>query len=344
MGRVTLFSLARAPKGEKNFGMRRRQFFLVWPLFAAGCGGPRGGGASSTRGGAEPAHERAARAGERRVAITMDDPNTGETPRLGVEERQRLILGHLAARGVQVMVFVCGKRVDSPQGAELLRSLNDAGHLLANHSYSHRFYNRGESTAEDLAVDIAQCESLIAHHGGFRRRFRFPYLKEGETAEKRDALRGVLRAQGYENGHVTIDASDWAYDGRLVARLEADPGIDVAPFRVAYLAHMLDRARYYDALAMRVVGRRVAHTLLLHHNLLNALFLGDLIDALEREGFRVISPEAAYADPVFAREPVSVPAGESLVWALAHDDAGLRGGLRYPAEDEVYEAEVLQRL
>ena len=122
----------------------------------------------------------------------------------------------------------------------------------------------------------------------------------------RDAARAVLTERGYANGHVTIDTSDWAYDQRLMARLAENPAVDLAPFRAAYVAHMLDRARYYDDLAARITGYAIPHTLLLHHNLLNALFLGDLIDALERE-FRVIEPETAYADPVFAREPSAVP-------------------------------------
>jgi peptidoglycan/xylan/chitin deacetylase (PgdA/CDA1 family) len=283
-------------------------------------------------------------ANERRVAITMDDPNTEDTPRYSAEERNSLILEQLAARRVQVMLFVCGKRVDSARGAGVLSAFNDAGHLLANHSYSHRNYGDPESPSETLAADIAQCEALIVRHSSFRRRFRFPFLKEGETLQKRDTLRDVLRARGYANGHVTIDASDWAYDKRLIARLKADPAIDLEPFRAAYLAHMLDRAHYYERLASTATGHSIAHTLLLHHNLLNAFFIGDLIDALERDGFRVIAPEEAYADPVFAIQPAAIPAGESLVWSLAHGDARLRAGLRYPGEDDKYEAEALDRL
>jgi peptidoglycan/xylan/chitin deacetylase (PgdA/CDA1 family) len=283
-------------------------------------------------------------ANERRVAITMDDPNTEDAPLYSVEERNRLILEQLAARRVQVMLFVCGKRIDSERGKSVLSACNAAGHLLANHSYSHRNYGDPVTSSEALAPDIAQCEALIARYPGFRRRFRFPFLKEGETLQKRDALRDVLRARGYANGHVTIDASDWAYSDRLTTRLKADPAIDLAPFRAAYLAHMLDRARYYDRLATTVTGYYIAHTLLLHHNLLNALFLGDLLDALERDGFRIIAPEQAFADPVFASQPATIPAGESLVWALAHGDARLRDGLRYPGEDDTYEAEALSRL
>lgn len=274
----------------------------------------------------------------------MDDPNTEETPLYAVAERNRLILEQLAARRVQVMLFVCGKRVDSTQGADVLRAFNDAGHLLANHSYSHHGYDDPANDSATLATDIARCEALIANYSGFRRRFRFPFLKEGESSQKRDTLREVLRARGYTNGHVTMDASDWAYSGRLIKRLKADPAIDLSPFRAAYLAHMLDRAHYYDRLATMVTGHSIAHTLLLHHNLLNALFLGDLLDALERDGFRVIAPERAYADPVFALQPATIPAGESLIWSLAHGDARLRASLRYPGEDEEYEAEALNRL
>jgi len=274
----------------------------------------------------------------------MDDPNAADTPHYSHEQRNRFILEQLAARRVQVMLFVCGKRIDSAQGARLLSEFNAAGHLLANHSYSHGNYDDPAKSDQTLALDIAQCEALIAHLPGFRRRFRFPFLKEGETLQKRDALRDVLRMRGYANGRVTIDTSDWAYDDRLVARLTADPTIELAPFRAAYLSHMLDRSRYYERLASAVTGHSIAHTLLLHHNLLNALFLGDLIDALKHEGFRIVAPEEAFADPVFTLQPATIPAGESLVWALAHGDARLRAGLRYPGEDDTYEADALGRL
>ena len=50
----------------------------------------------------------------------MDDPNAYETPRHSPEERNQLILQQLAARRVQVMLFVCGHRIDSPRGAEFM--------------------------------------------------------------------------------------------------------------------------------------------------------------------------------------------------------------------------------
>jgi hypothetical protein len=107
---------------------------------------------------------------------------------------------------------------------------------------------------------------------------------------------------------------------------------------------MLDRVRYYDGLAWAVLGRGIAHTLLLHHSLLNSLFLGDLIDALRAANCALIRPEEAFQDPVFAREPDTLPAGESLIWSLAQALPRLRGKLRYPAESDAYEAEALAQL
>jgi hypothetical protein len=59
-------------------------------------------------------------------------------------------------------------------------------------------------------------------------------------------------------------------------------------------------------------------------------------------GWRFVSPEQAFADPLY-RQPVdTVPAGESVVWALARK-AHLPG-LRYPSEDGAYEKQRLDKL
>ena len=119
-------------------------------------------------------------------------------------------------------------------------------------------------------------------------------LKEGDTAAKRDAMRSFLAQHGYRIGHVTIDNSDWAIDQRLTARLKKDPHADVKPYRDFYLEHMWARAEYYDSLARRVLGRPVKHTLLVHFNLLNGLFLDDLIAMFKSKGWQPIDAEEAF--------------------------------------------------
>jgi len=199
-------------------------------------------------------------------------------------------------------------------------------------------------TFEEFSADVTHADDVLASEMGTHRLFRFPALKEGNTAEKRDRVRDFLAMNRYRNGYVTIDASDWYYDRRLRQRLAKDGGFDVSRFRQPYLDHLWDRAQFYDNLSRKVLGRSVPHTLLIHWNLLNSLFLADVLDLFRQHGWRVGDAEDAYGDPIFLQAPKTVPAGESLIWALAKETGKFDSMLRYPGEDDVYEKPKLDRL
>jgi hypothetical protein len=131
-------------------------------------------------------------------------------------------------------------------------------------------------------------------------------------------------------------------DPAIAARLKRDPHASTDPYKEAYLRHLFDRAQYYDGLSRTVLGRSVAHVLLLHHNLINALYLRDVIRMFEHKGWTVIDAQDAFSDPVYFMRPDIIPAGESILWALAKEK-GIPG-LRYPGEDEMYEKPILDRL
>ena len=75
------------------------------------------------------------------------------------------------------------------------------------------------------------------------------------------------------------------------------------------------------------------HTILMHYNLLNGLFLGDLIEMFKSKGWQFIDASEALTDPIFSAKPNVLPAGESIVWALAKADGTIAPSLKYPAED-----------
>jgi peptidoglycan/xylan/chitin deacetylase (PgdA/CDA1 family) len=279
------------------------------------------------------------------VAITIDDLAKHANPKLTGEGMTEALVSTLKAHSnLNVAVFVAGGNIDNDEGRRMLAAWNQAGHLLANHSYSHRNLNAAETKAEAFAQDILRCEAIIKKYPRFTKLFRFPMLKEGDTREKRDAIRAFLKAQGYRIGHVTIDASDWYVDSRMRARLEKNSKADLTPYRNYYLNHIWERTLYYDDLTRKVLGRRVKHTLLIHHNLLNALFLGDLLRMFERKGWKLIDGEQAFNDPVFSATPNIVPAGESIIWALAKETGKFDKLLRYPGEDSEYEKRKMDRL
>ena len=277
-------------------------------------------------------------------SITMDDFFWQNPIKLTAAERNDAILTSLHSHSIKAALFVIGRNIEAPEGRQLLSAWDKSGHMIGNHTYSHRNYNASATVVAEYQQDILRAEALLKDFPRFRKYFRFPLLKEGDTAVKRDAMRSFLSQHGYRTGHVTIDNSDWLIDSRLTARLKKDAGADVKPYRDYYMEHMWERAEYYDSLAKRALGRPVKHTVLVHFNLLNGLFLSDLIEMFKSKGWQPIDADDAFADPVFSAKPKVLPAGESIVWSLAKEKGTIAKSLRYPAEDGAYENARMDKL
>jgi hypothetical protein len=255
-----------------------------------------------------------------------------------------MILDQLTERDLQAVLFVCGRNLDNEAGKKVLESWDDAGHIIANHTYSHFNYNNPNNGFEKYRDDILRCDSLISGYKNFQKYFRAPMLKSGDTKEKRDSLNSFLQRMDYKNGYVTIDNSDWFINSRMIKFMEENPDSSIEKYKKYYIEHLIDRAKYYDDIAYKFLGRRVKHTLLLHHNLTSALFLEDLMTAFENEGWELIDAKEAFTDPIFEMIPDIVPAGESIIWGLARESGKFDDVIRYPAEDSPYEEEKMNAL
>jgi peptidoglycan/xylan/chitin deacetylase (PgdA/CDA1 family) len=278
------------------------------------------------------------------IAFTFDDPTTDGGASLNWHEINERILAALARNKIKSILFVVGKRIDSDSGRHLIAAWDRAGHLIGNHSYSHLYFNASADTdgskkvtLADFEADALKNEPFVRPYHHFTRLFRYPYFKEGDTVEKRDGMRAFLQEHGYRIGRATIDASDWAIDTRLKKRAEAQPHADLSGYRDFFLQHIWERAQFYDSLARRVLARPVRHTVVLHHNALNARFLADLIAMFRKKGWKPVDAEYAFKDEVYDRQPKILPAGESLIWALAKETGKFEKELRYPGEDDIYE-------
>jgi len=280
---------------------------------------------------------------QKEIAITIDDPNTTETFKLNWQERNNSILKTLDKHKIKAALFVCGMRVNDLNGKELLNKWDKKNHLICNHSYSHLYFNSKSKTSEIFIADFNKGDNFIRNFKNYTKLFRFPYLKEGNTAQKRDSMRVAMKTDGYKNGYVTIDASDWYIDAQISIALKKDINTDLTPYKEYYINHILDRAKYYDSLAHLVFKRDIKHTLLIHHSLLNALFLDDLLIALNENGWKLINAKEAYNDVISSQQPLIEPCGESIVWQCAEQIEEFSKTLRYPGEDEEYEKEPLEK-
>lgn len=278
------------------------------------------------------------------LAFTFDDGSINDFGPYKLKTWNQRLLDQLKKNKLKAILFSAGANKSSPKGKYVLTSWNDAGHLIANHTFSHPNFNSKQVSLEDFKRELTKNDSLIKGYTHYTPYFRFPYLKEGDTKEKVDGFRAFLRQEGYKNGHVTIDASDWYIDARLIERLNENPNADLTGYRTYYKQHLLNRALYYDSLAYQLVKRHIHHVLLLHHNLAAALFLDDLIKHFKANGWAVIDADQAYKDKIYAAVPTPIPAGESLIWSLAKASGQFESVLRYPAEDKAYEKPGMDKL
>lgn len=276
------------------------------------------------------------------ISFTFDDGSTSDLANYTLEDWNNLILDKLDNAGIKAIFFVKTDDKATVKGRYLIDSWDKRGHGIANHTFSHPNFNKDEINADDFREELLKADSLIKTYDNYVKLFRFPYLKEGGTQLEISNIRQIMQNNGYRNGYVTIDASDWYIDSRLRKRLKQNPKPNIEVFKDFYLEHLFERATYYENLSFKLTERHIRHTLLLHHNLAAALFLDDLIKMFKSKGWNVISAEEAYRDPIFGQIPNH--AGESLIWALAKDSGKFENLLRYPAEDGKYEKEKMDRL
>ncbi|WP_027866414.1 polysaccharide deacetylase family protein [Massilia alkalitolerans] len=276
------------------------------------------------------------------VAFTFDDgPILAATPHLGPQARNAAMLAALARHQVQAALFVTvGNGADRPEGLALARAWGQAGHALANHTMTHPDLDSDKVTLAQYQQEVLDCDRVIAALPGYQKWYRFTYLREGNSKEKHDGMRAFLRQQGYRNGYVTLDTSDWRLNEKLTEVLMKNPQANVEPIRLAYLAHIRQRALAYRELGQRLQGRDIPQVLLLHHNLINAMWLDDVIRQFKDMGWTITTPAQAYEDPVYRFMPERP--GGSLLLAMGRS-LGLKPaelGLRL-MDDGDFEIEAL---
>ena len=264
--------------------------------------------------------EAAPKAESKRIALSFDDVPRGPGAFFTPEARTERLIAELKRTGVrQAVFFVTAGHLARPWGAggeARIAAYVAAGHVIANHSFAHP--RLSATPAADYLADLDRAEAWLKGRKGRRPWFRFPFLDEGRSdKEKRDALRTGLRARGLSNGYVTAEASDWNLESLASRAAEQGKKMDMEALRDLYVESHVEAAEFYHKLARRTLGRSPAQVLLLHETDLAALFVGDLVTALRQRGWRIVTADRAYADPIRKLMPDVPSAQGTLTEALA---------------------------
>ncbi len=250
--------------------------------------------------------------GPTKIAVTIDDfPESGDIPSgMTRQGMVRKIIDTLSENGiVNPYGFANGlSKVYDPDEIPIFKMWLAARHPLGNHTYSHVNLNQVGVTA--FLEDIAKEDQFLAglHEdspSGIQRRrvFRYPYMDEGDTLAKRNAVRAYLSKNGYRIAEVTTDYSDWVWNAayiRCVAKQDEksirwlkDHVVDSADRHV----HGADSASGY------LLNRAIPQILLVHVLAFNSITLDAVLKHLRGEGVQFVSLDEALADPAYSINP-----------------------------------------
>jgi len=253
---------------------------------------------------------------QKRIALTYDDAPRGDGRVFSGDQRAEVLIEALqSVEAGPAAFFVTTRGFERTSGRDRVRKYADAEHLIANHTHTHPWANKTPSDAFLAEIDHAEAE--LSGLPNRRAWFRFPFLDEGRDADKVQTIAAGLDARGLANGYVTVDNYDWHVDLRLQQALRDEKWVDFEKLGRFYVRMMIYAAEYYDGIAVQTLGESPVHVLLLHENDLAALFADDLVRAFRAAGWEIVSPDAAYDDPLPA--PLSLNTGQGRVVGLAAD-------------------------
>jgi peptidoglycan/xylan/chitin deacetylase (PgdA/CDA1 family) len=173
------------------------------------------------------------------IAFTWDDLPahsalpTGET-RVGIG--QKLIAAMREAHMPPAYGFVNGVQTErEPLSTPMLQEWRDAGLPLGNHTWSHM--NLNQEPLADWQADVLKNEPILKKYmgDGDWHWLRFPYLAEGDTAEKRAATRKFLGERGYRIAAVTMSFGDYMYNEPYARCVAKNDSASITRLETSYL-------------------------------------------------------------------------------------------------------------
>ena len=244
-----------------------------------------------------------------KMAITFDDLPAHSALPPGVTRQQvadKIIAALKEAQVPAVYGFVNGKRLEEKQGPiSVLESWRTAGFPLGNHTWSHM--NLNENPGAAFEADLAKNEDVLSKLMGDQdwRWLRYPYLREGDTPEKRDEVRVFLAKRGYKVAQVTMSFGDYQWNEPYARCVAKGDKLSVAVLEASYLAAADEAISRYRDMSQKVNGRDIPYVLLMHIGAFDAEMLPRLLALYKARGFEFVTLREAESDP-FYRDSVDL--------------------------------------
>ena len=274
----------------------------------------------------------------RTIAITIDDLPVVSTRR-DIENRREItkkLLGHIKKAKVPAIGFVNENKLFSngvrdEQQVDLLRMWTGAGLELGNHTYSHRSLN--SISLEDYQADVLKGETITRELLGKKRKlryFRHPFLQTGRTMEIKSQFDEFLGKHGYTIAPISFDNADYIFSRAYDNAFDKKDAALMKQVGETYVPYMEAKLGYWERQSVKLFGREISQTLLIHANFINSDYFDDLAAMFRKRGYKFVTLEESLRDEAYRLPDTYIgPAGISWLHRWAREK-----GREYIVPDE----------
>jgi peptidoglycan-N-acetylglucosamine deacetylase len=270
------------------------------------------------------------------MAVTFDDlPVHGAMPPgvTRLEIAQSILRTLKREKLPRVYGFVNGKRAeDDPSSLGALKAWRAAGQPLGNHTWAHLDLNK--ESAEEFEAEVSRNEPLLKSlmGKGDWHWLRYPYLREGDTVEKRRAVRAWLFAHGYKIAQVNMDFEDYLWNEPYARCRAKHDEASIAQLHDTFLSVADQYYSIFRELSQLIYGRDVKYVLLMHVGAFDARMLPELLALYRAKGVKFISLQDAMSDSAYQDDPdIGEPSGGAFLELMMQ-----KKKLKFPANTKPY--------
>jgi len=253
-----------------------------------------------------------------KIAFTFDDlPVHGPLPpgESRIDVISKIVVALQAAHLPPIYGFVNAVHLEGhPEHAAVLQAWRSAGNPLGNHTWSHMNLDQHslDEFEQEVLRDEPDLEKLMK--GEDWHWFRYPYLAEGDTAEKKTAFREFLRQHGYKVAAVTMSFGDYLWNGPYERCMSKNDTAGVQKLEESYLTAAAESIDYYRTISHTLYGRDIPYVLLMHVGAFDAEMLPRLLDLYRSKGFEFVTLPDAERDEFYRSSiDLSLPAQPDML-------------------------------